>query len=90
LTEEEGTGQAAEEEEEIESFTSENFEEDINKEKEEESEKKEEAVAAPEAAPEAVEAGKKKDATNSIAHFKNKNYFPPTLTDCFLCSFCQI
>jgi len=53
LTEEERTGQAAEEEEEIESFTSENFEEDINKEKEAEEETKTEEVVE--------EAEKKKD-----------------------------
>lgn len=44
LTEEERTGQAASEEEEIESFTNENFEEDVhgNKEGEEEAKKKDE------------------------------------------------
>ena len=62
LTEEERTGQAAEEEEEIESFTSENFEDDINKEAAAAAAAEEKTEAAPEAAPEAVpEAEKKKD-----------------------------
>ena len=43
LTEEERTGQASEVDEEIESFTSENFEEDVNKKKDEDKPAEEEA-----------------------------------------------
>ena len=43
MTEEERTGQASEVDEEIESFTSENFEEDVNKKKDEDKPAEEEA-----------------------------------------------